>query len=268
MNKIKFKLADIRKNIAYRPQGYYDDVVSKGVVYGDYVEMDQDEALKLLEKYTEKNPVRVFQAQYYSRLGTPDELEKSHWGPILWKEFHSRTEQYEGDPDTEHRWLKIFASWLPCGECRQHFQSILRMMPPDLSSKKSYVAWGVKVHNKVNQKLGKPPFKPSRSYLAQLAAGSPPTLLNQLTTFSKASVGFAKSGFKTTPPEVLADREAICRACPEWDAKALNGTGRCKKCGCSTWAKLRMATERCPLGKWEAVPLDKESTPEQETANQ
>jgi hypothetical protein len=64
--------------------------------------------------------------------------------------------------------------------------------------------------------------------------------------------GFAQSGFATTPPEALATREATCRACPEWDAAALNATGRCRKCGCSTWAKLRMATERCPLGKWGA----------------
>jgi predicted Zn-ribbon and HTH transcriptional regulator len=64
---------------------------------------------------------------------------------------------------------------------------------------------------------------------------------------------FAKSNFKTTQHEILATREATCRACPEWDAAALNATGRCRKCGCSTWAKLRMATERCPLGKWEAV---------------
>jgi hypothetical protein len=64
---------------------------------------------------------------------------------------------------------------------------------------------------------------------------------------------FARAGFATTPPEALASREATCRACPEWDAQALNATGRCRKCGCSTWAKLRMATERCPLGKWEAV---------------
>jgi len=69
---------------------------------------------------------------------------------------------------------------------------------------------------------------------------------------------FAYSGFATTPPDILSTREATCRACPEWDAAALNNTGRCRKCGCSTWAKLRMATERCPIGKWEAV----DKTPE------
>ena len=75
-----------------------------------------------------------------------------------------------------------------------------------------------------------------------------------LARFGHAAHRFARSGFATTPPEALATREATCRACPEWDAAALNATGRCRKCGCSTWAKLRMATERCPLGKWETVP--------------
>ena len=64
---------------------------------------------------------------------------------------------------------------------------------------------------------------------------------------------FAVSGCKQSLPEILAAREATCRSCDQWDATALNATGRCRKCGCSTWAKLRMATERCPLGKWEAV---------------
>ena len=74
-----------------------------------------------------------------------------------------------------------------------------------------------------------------------------------LARFGSAAHRFARGGFATTPPEALAQREAICRACPEWDAQALNGTGRCRKCGCSTWAKLRMATEKCPLGKWQSI---------------
>ena len=78
----------------------------------------------------------------------------------------------------------------------------------------------------------------------------------QMRSAINAGHRFARAGFATTPPEALATREATCRACPEWDAQALNSTGRCRKCGCSTWAKLRMATERCPVGKWEAVAPD------------
>lgn len=98
-----------------------------------------------------------------------------------------------------------------------------------------------------------------------------PTMLDMLARFGSSAISFALSGFATTPPDILATREATCRACDQWDAKALNGTGRCKKCGCSTWAKLRMATEQCPIGKWKRVsdtPTDQESTPELETTNQ
>ena len=78
----------------------------------------------------------------------------------------------------------------------------------------------------------------------------------RMKMLAEAAGKFIVSGFKSPPSEVLTERESICRACDQWDAQAINGTGRCKKCGCSTWAKLRMATERCPLGKWEAVSVE------------
>lgn len=77
--------------------------------------------------------------------------------------------------------------------------------------------------------------------------------IDRIFQLKKSAIQFLRHGAPSTPPEVLAEREATCRACPEWDAAALNATGRCRKCGCSTWAKLRMATERCPIGKWEAI---------------
>ena len=77
--------------------------------------------------------------------------------------------------------------------------------------------------------------------------------IDRIFQFKKSAVQFLRQGAPSTAPDILADREATCRACPEWDDEALNKTGRCRKCGCSTWAKLRMATERCPIGKWEAV---------------
>jgi len=82
---------------------------------------------------------------------------------------------------------------------------------------------------------------------------NPPSISQQATTFGKSLLNWASIGFYNTPTDILANREAICSSCHEWDANALNKTGRCKKCGCSTWVKIRMSTERCPLGKWEAI---------------
>ena len=93
-----------------------------------------------------------------------------------------------------------------------------------------------------------------------------PPLSKQAATLGVALTGWAASGFSSTPPEILAQREATCRACSEWDSAAWNNTGRCMKCGCSTWAKLRMSSEQCPLGKWQATS-DQKSTPEQDTTN-
>lgn len=44
--------------------------------------------------------------------------------------------------------------------------------------------------------------------------------------------------------EVIAERRAACESCDQWDH------GRCKSCGCYTYAKTRLRSERCPLGKW------------------
>jgi len=87
-----------------------------------------------------------------------------------------------------------------------------------------------------------------------MAPATPPSLPQQATSLGKSLLNWTTSGFTATPPDILAEREAICRNCTEWDSAALNNTGRCQICKCSTWAKLRMATERCPIGKWEAVP--------------
>ena len=81
----------------------------------------------------------------------------------------------------------------------------------------------------------------------------PSSIWEQMKGVSFAVKNLSPSNFNTTPPEDLANREATCRVCPEWEAPALNKIGRCKKCGCSTQSKLRSATERCPIGKWEAV---------------
>ena len=68
-----------------------------------------------------------------------------------------------------------------------------------------------------------------------------------------AAIKWISSGLKVTPEEMIEERKQICMSCEFWDAQAMNGTGRCLKCGCSTWAKIRLASESCPIDKWKAV---------------
>lgn len=79
-----------------------------------------------------------------------------------------------------------------------------------------------------------------------------PTLPQMAKSLGSAVAGWAKAGFAMASAETLASRLSICGACDLWDPTAFGGTGRCSKCGCSTQAKLRMATSSCPLDppKW------------------
>lgn len=77
-----------------------------------------------------------------------------------------------------------------------------------------------------------------------------PSIVRQGLSAATAMTKFACSKFKQTDPETLAVREAACKSCEFWDSTALRGKGRCRKCGCATWAKIRMNSEKCPIGKW------------------
>ncbi len=70
---------------------------------------------------------------------------------------------------------------------------------------------------------------------------------------AKVSFAFgnwAISGFPVTSEIEFNERKEICKSCDFWENAAFNNTGKCKKCGCSTLAKLKMKTEKCPIEKW------------------
>jgi hypothetical protein len=59
-----------------------------------------------------------------------------------------------------------------------------------------------------------------------------------------ALAAWVSKGMPITPPEELTKRQEMCATCEHFTGS------RCKLCGCFTQAKLRMATEKCPIGKW------------------
>jgi hypothetical protein len=48
------------------------------------------------------------------------------------------------------------------------------------------------------------------------------------------------------PQEIVDDRLAICKACPE----LIKLTTQCKKCGCFMQLKTKVPFAECPIGKW------------------
>ena len=64
---------------------------------------------------------------------------------------------------------------------------------------------------------------------------------------SKAAARHIATGCPKPPPEVIAERMATCKACPEWR------NGKCGLCGCGLKAKTAWAGEQCPADppRWE-----------------
>lgn len=89
-----------------------------------------------------------------------------------------------------------------------------------------------------------------------------PTLVQMAGSLGSSVAGWAKAGFAMASTETLDYRLKICRGCELWDQTGFGDTGKCAKCGCSTQAKLRMATSVCPLDppKWEAQSVPEITT--------
>jgi hypothetical protein len=60
-------------------------------------------------------------------------------------------------------------------------------------------------------------------------------------------VEWSASGFKTCEGDELTKRLDLCVACEY----LINN--RCLKCGCFVEVKARLATSKCPIGKWQPL---------------
>jgi hypothetical protein len=81
-------------------------------------------------------------------------------GRASWKVLHAVSLGYPSHPTTEEQnaarqFLNSFSVLFPCEKCRLHFTTLLRMYPPDVDCRSSFVKWMSFFHNQVNVMLGK-----------------------------------------------------------------------------------------------------------------
>lgn len=88
-----------------------------------------------------------------------------------------------------------------------------------------------------------------------------PSLTEMVTSFSEDMLKWASANFALASQEEMDQRLNICRSCEWWNAEAYKGTGRCRKCGCSTWAKIRVKTSGCPIGLWGRIQVEDSEKP-------
>jgi hypothetical protein len=78
-------------------------------------------------------------------------------------------------------------------------------------------------------------------------------LSTKVKTVSIEALNWARNGFGLTTDDQYNARFELCRQCDKWNALGYANTGECTVCGCSTVAKLKLTTTKCPLDKWEAI---------------
>ncbi|SAM04122.1 hypothetical protein [Absidia glauca] len=88
---------------------------------------------------------------------------KAELGRSTWKLFHTMMSRYPEQPSDDERvalaqFIHLLSRLYPCGECAEHFQTLLQKFPPQTSSRIAASQWACAIHNKVNERLGKPIF--------------------------------------------------------------------------------------------------------------
>jgi len=97
----------------------------------------------------------------------------THWGHPLWMSIHTLSANYDPSPQSAESFIKFMfslVSLLPCDVCRRnlytHLTKDLPITPTVLANRDNLFLWTYKLHDLVNQKLGKisPPYNIVYSY--------------------------------------------------------------------------------------------------------
>ena len=92
-------------------------------------------------------------------------MNPKFWGPHGWIFLHSVTMNYPKEPSESDKviYRNFFSNLtrvLPCEKCAYHYKQHIETDPiePALENRSKLVRWLIKIHNKVNDDLGKPQY--------------------------------------------------------------------------------------------------------------
>lgn len=96
-----------------------------------------------------------------------NETLKAELGNAAWKLLHTVMARFPDVPTPDESealksYVYLFQRLYPCGECADHFGTILARYPPQVSSRSAAAAWACHVHNVVNESLEKGIFDCSK----------------------------------------------------------------------------------------------------------
>jgi hypothetical protein len=85
-------------------------------------------------------------------------------GPVIWRKMHGDALRWNGDPKAISEMIANVLKSVACGECRTHWANMVREFPPVVKTADQFFAWTVEVHNRVNERIGKPRITVSEAY--------------------------------------------------------------------------------------------------------
>jgi hypothetical protein len=90
-------------------------------------------------------------------------------GRSTWTFLHTMAAYYPSEPSSSQQSLMRslldgLAEFYPCGHCRAHLREQIKESPPVVSSASELSLWLCRIHNEVNEMLGKPLFDCSRVF--------------------------------------------------------------------------------------------------------
>lgn len=96
--------------------------------------------------------------------------------------------------------------------------------------------------------FGSPPGGPAEIHtpgvVNEQIVGTPPPAIDMARSLYRDTIVWAKSGFELSEKDEIDKRLEICQQCEFFK------DGRCTICGCFMALKARLATGKCPKGKW------------------
>lgn len=84
-------------------------------------------------------------------------------GRATWTFLHTMAAYYPERPSPTQEaqmstFLHLFSNLYPCGYCAEHLKEEMRHDPPSTGSRGELARWFCRMHNEVNERLGKPVF--------------------------------------------------------------------------------------------------------------
>ncbi|XP_052783686.1 FAD-linked sulfhydryl oxidase ALR-like isoform X2 [Mya arenaria] len=90
-------------------------------------------------------------------------LDKDELGRRTWSFLHTMAAYYPNQPSSEQQtdmkdMMYLFGKFYPCDFCAKDFRKSIKKDSPDTKSQQAFSQWMCRMHNEVNEKLGKPKF--------------------------------------------------------------------------------------------------------------